>query len=250
MVLRESKKRKESGIKNVLITLFLVVLGVISLIFLLTSNIFNVKSIEIKNIKTLSKEKIEKDSRIVKGRNIFLQRYFKGVHELKKNPKIKDVKIIPLLPDKIEIEVSEREEVYQISDKKGYYILDNQGYILRRTDEIQQRMMIIGLVKEVEGKSRLSLEELYELEKVNSIRNVLGQYELLNRVTSIEKKDRVYILELRDEKKKIILENKLTELRAQIAMSKTILEIEKDKEGEIFLEKNSKRQYMIFREKI
>jgi len=55
---------------------------------------------------------------------------------------------------------------------------------------------------------------------------------------------------LKDEKKKIILKEELTELRAQISISKHIIETEKGKEGEIFNDKNQKRSYMVFREKI
>jgi len=92
---------------------------------------FKVKKIEVKNASNLDIDKIKTDSGIVEGRNIFLQRYFKGIFKLKENARIQDVKIYPVFPDKIEIYVEERNENYQISDENGYYIIDKNGYILR-----------------------------------------------------------------------------------------------------------------------
>ena len=111
--------------------------------------------------------------------------------------------------------------------------------------------MLLGLkTTSLSDKKRIDREDLDILEKINKIKYVLDYYELTNKVTSIEKKDRQFILDLKDEKKKIVLKEELTELRAQISISKYIIETEKGKEGEIFNDKNQKRNYMVFREKI
>ena len=237
--------------KKIIFTILFVIIFTACLVFCLTSDMFKVKKIEVKNASNLDIDKIKTDSGIVEGRNIFLQRYFKGMFKLKENARIQDVKIYPVFPDKIEIYVEERNENYQISDENGYYIIDKNGYILRKSDELQKIIMLLGLkTTSLSDKKRIDREDLDILEKINKIKYVLDYYELTNKVTSIEKKDRQFILDLKDEKKKIILKEELTELRAQISISKYIIETEKGKEGEIFNDKNQKRNYMVFREKI
>ena len=237
--------------KKIIFTILFVIIFTACLVFCLTSDIFKVRKIEVKNASNLDIDKIKTDSGIVEGRNIFLQRYFKGIFKLKENARIQDVKIYPVFPDKIEIYVEERNENYQISDENGYYIIDKNGYILRKSDELQKIIMLLGLkTTSLSDKKRIDREDLDILEKINKIKYVLDYYELTNKVTSIEKKDRQFILDLKDEKKKIVLKEELTELRAQISISKYIIETEKGKEGEIFNDKNQKRNYMVFREKI
>ena len=237
--------------KKIIFTILFVIIFTACLVFCLTSDMFKVKKIEVKNASNLDIDKIKTDSGIVEGRNIFLQRYFKGIFKLKENARIQDVKIYPVFPDKIEIYVEERNENYQISDENGYYIIDKNGYILRKSDELQKIIMLLGLkTTSLSDKKRIDREDLDILEKINKIKYVLDYYELTNKVTSIEKKDRQFILDLKDEKKKIVLKEELTELRAQISISKYIIETEKGKEGEIFNDKNQKRNYMVFREKI
>ena len=237
--------------KKIIFTILFVIIFTACLVFCLTSDMFKVRKIEVKNANNLDIDKIKTDSGIVEGRNIFLQRYFKGIFKLKENARIQDVKIYPVFPDKIEIYVEERNENYQISDENGYYIIDKNGYILRKSDELQKIIMLLGLkTTSLSDKKRIDREDLDILEKINKIKYVLDYYELTNKVTSIEKKDRQFILDLKDEKKKIVLKEELTELRAQISISKYIIETEKGKEGEIFNDKNQKRNYMVFREKI
>lgn len=237
--------------KKIIFTILFVIIFTACLVFCLTSDMFKVRKIEVKNANNLDIDKIKTDSGIVEGRNIFLQRYFKGMFKLKENARIQDVKIYPVFPDKIEIYVEERNENYQISDENGYYIIDKNGYILRKSDELQKIIMLLGLkTTSLSDKKRIDREDLDILEKINKIKYVLDYYELTNKVTSIEKKDRQFILDLKDEKKKIVLKEELTELRAQISISKYIIETEKGKEGEIFNDKNQKRNYMVFREKI
>ena len=237
--------------KKIIFTILFVIIFTACLVFCLTSEMFKVRKIEVKNASNLDIDKIKTDSGIVEGRNIFLQRYFKGIFKLKENARIQDVKIYPVFPDKIEIYVEERNENYQISDENGYYIIDKNGYILRKSDELQKIIMLLGLKTiSLTQKNRIDREDLDVLEKINKIKYVLDYYNLTDKVTSIEKKDRQFILDLKEEKKKIILKEELTEIRAQISISKHIIETEKGKEGEIFNDKNQKRNYMVFREKI
>ena len=237
--------------KKIIFTILFVIIFTACLVFCLTSDMFKVKKIEVKNASNLDIDKIKTDSGIVEGRNIFLQRYFKGIFKLKENARIQDVKIYPVFPNKIEIYIEERNENYQIADENGYHIIDKNGYILRRSDELQKIIMLLGLkTTSLTQKNRIDREDLDVLEKINKIKYVLDYYNLTDKVTSIEKKDRQFILDLKEEKKKIILKEELTELRAQISISKHIIETEKGKEGEIFNDKNQKRNYMVFREKI
>ena len=71
--------------------------------------------------------------------------------------------------------------------------------------------MILGLkTTSLSQKKRIERDDLDVLEKINKIKYVLDYYGLTDKVTSIEKKDRQFILDLKEEKKKIILKEELT----------------------------------------
>ena len=62
--------------KKILFTILFAIVFTGIMVFALTSDIFKVKSVEVKNVKNLDIDKIKKDSGIVEGRNIFLHSYF------------------------------------------------------------------------------------------------------------------------------------------------------------------------------
>ena len=65
--------------KKIIFTILFVIIFTACLVFCLTSDMFKVRKIEVKNASNLDIDKIKTDSGIVEGRNIFLQRYFKGI---------------------------------------------------------------------------------------------------------------------------------------------------------------------------
>ena len=111
-----SEAEKGNGTK-ILFTILFAIAFTGFMVFVLTSDMFIVRNIEVKNTTKLDIDKIKKDSGIIEGRNIFLQRYFKAAVKLKENARIQEAKIYPVFPNKVEIYIEERNENYQISDE-------------------------------------------------------------------------------------------------------------------------------------
>lgn len=236
---------------RVFLSIILIILIASAIIFLLTSPIFLVKTIDVEGNTKFTKEEIINLSYLKTEKNIFIQRYLKSIYNIKKNPRILNVYIKFGLPNHLTIKIEEREEHYQLSTEKGYYIIDDQGYILKRTDEKQKLVMLKGLTtKELEKKERLDLKDLYALEKMNKVYNTIKSLKILDILSEIELTNKNYILKFDSEKKIAKIETNLNDIRSQLLKIKEVILLEKGKEGEIFIDKNDKREYTIFKEKI
>lgn len=237
--------------KVVVINIIFIISIAILVIFLLTSKEFLVKEIEVKGNDKIKTEEIVNQSLIKKEKNIFLERYLKGKYNLSKNSKLEEVRFELKLPNKVIIHVKERSEDYQIITPSGYYVIDKNGYILRRTDEKQQLIVIKGLKEEkYDTKERLELKELYILEKLNKIYTNLNSLQMDKRITEIEVTNKFYLLKAEKEKKVIKLDIGTLDIRSILLKIREVMNINKDKEGEIIIDKNDKREYIIFKEKV
>lgn len=243
------EKNKKSG-KKLLITLLILIILICLVIFLLTSPEFTLQNIEVYGNKEIQTERIIEYSRMKKGKNIFVQRYFKGKFELEEQQVIEKVSFNFKFPNTIKINVKERKAEYQISAPKGYYVIDNQGYILKKFDEKQEYIMINNLKTNLEQEKRLILEDLLILEKINKITQTIDRYSFKEMITDIELNNDNFIINLKKEKKKIILDSELVDIRGKMVMIKEIIDRNKGKEGEIYLNKNIKREYFVFKEKV
>lgn len=243
------EKNKKSG-KKLLITLIILLLLICLVIFLLTSPKFILQNIDVSGNKEIQTERIIEYSRMKKGKNIFVQRYFKGKFELEEQQIIEKVSYKFKFPNTIEINITERKAEYQISAPKGYYVIDNQGYVLKKYDEKQEYIMINNLKTNLEQEKRLILDDLLILEKINKITQTVEKYNFKKMITDIELDNDNFIINLRQEKKKIILDSDLVDIRGKMVMIKEIIERNKGKEGEIYLNKNIKREYFVFKEKV
>lgn len=244
-----AEKNKRSG-KKIILTLFILILIIIGALFFLTSPDFILQNIEVTGNKEIQTERIIEYSRMKKGKNIFVQRYFKGKFELEEQEVVEKANFKFKLPNTVVIEIIERKAEYQISSPKGYYVIDNQGYILKKHDEKQEYIMINNLKTNLEQEKRLIHEDLLVLEKINKIVQTIESYEFKYMVTDIELVKDDFVIGLKKEKKKIILDSDIIDIRGKMVMIKEIILRNKGKEGEIYLNKNIKREYFVFKEKV
>ena len=239
-ITREEKKRKKR-IKRIkfFVKLFLLV-GIIAggITFALTSPIFNIMDIKVINNNVISSDTIISLSCLKTGENIF--KFYKGniYEKIKENPYIESVEIHRKLPNTIEIDVTERVATYNIDYMGKYAYINTQGYILEISEDSKGMPVIQGATtneEEITPGNRLNNEDLSKLEQVIRIMNATKDSGLDGQVTSIDISDENnYSIYLNEEKKRVYLGDG-NNLSNKMLYVQAIIEQEKGKEGEIFL---------------
>lgn len=255
-ITREERKRKKR-IKRIkfFVKLFLLV-GIIAggITFALTSPIFNIKDINVINNVTIPSDTIVSLSGLKSDENIF--RFYKGdvINKIKENPYVESVEIHRKLPSTIEIDVTERVATYNVDYMGKYAYINTQGYILEISDDSRGMPIIQGATtneEDIVPGNRLNDEDLRRLEQVIRIMNSAKDSGLDGQVTSIDISDEnEYSIYLNDEKKRVYLGD-ASNLSNKMLYVKAIIEQEKGKEGEIFLDGDLNNGFNpYFREKV
>ena len=196
----EKKKRKKRKV-TLIITVLILVIGGISA-YLLTSPSFSIQQISIKGNKQISNQKINQLAEIKTGDNIFSKLGIVMKVKLKRNGYIEDAQIKKVYPNKVEIEIKERQKQFQIkTESDGYIYMDEQGYILEYAVDKLEIPTIIGIdIKQADVgiKHRLDERDLEKMENILQIREECRNIEIAEKITQIQVKEE-YILSLENE---------------------------------------------------
>lgn len=214
------------------------------------SSIFNIKEIIVTNINKVSPEEIIKLTELTNEDNIFSISNSKIKEKLKKNAYIADVEIKRSLNGKLTLEITERIPTYMLKFANAYVYINNQGYMIERSEIPIEIPMITGFTtstENIEVGKRLEIEDLKKLGIVIKITENLKNKEIENLITSIDiADDEDYILTLESQNKKAYFGNG-SNINEKTLWLKAIIEKEQGVAGEIFLQ-NIEEIY--FREKV
>lgn len=237
----KKERKRQKRIKRVKFILKLVVIiGIIAggTTFSLVSPIFNIKDIIVTDNNKVPNDTIISLSTLQLEQNIF-KFYKKNIeNKIKENPYIEKVTIHRKLPSTVEIKVTERVAQYAVDYMGKYAYINTQGYILELAENNQDMPIIQGAStneEEFQLGNRLNNEDLNKLEDVIAIMDVMKQYKLNEKVTSIDISNKnEYIIYLADEKKKVHIGD-TSNLSNKILYVQAIIEQEKGTEGDIFV---------------
>lgn len=237
----KKERKRQKRIKRVKFILKLVVIiGIIAggTTFALVSPIFNIKDIIVTDNNKVPNDTIISLSTLQLEQNIF-KFYNKNIeNKIKENPYIEKVTIHRKLPSTVEIKVTERIAQYAVDYMGKYAYINTQGYILELAENNQDMPIIQGAStneEEFQLGNRLNNEDLNKLEDVIAIMDVMKQYKLNEKVTSIDISNKnEYIIYLADEKKKVHIGD-TSNLSNKILYVQAIIEQEKGTEGDIFV---------------
>lgn len=237
----KKERKRQKRIKRVKFILKLVVIiGIIAggTTFALVSPIFNIKDIIVTDNNKVPNDTIISLSTLQLEQNIF-KFYNKNIeNKIKENPYIEKVTIHRNLPSTVEIKVTERVAQYAVDYMGKYAYINTQGYILELAENNQDMPIIQGASTNEEKfqlGNRLNNEDLNKLEDVIAIMDVMKQYKLNEKVTSIDISNKnEYIIYLADEKKKVHIGD-TSNLSNKILYVQAIIEQEKGTEGDIFV---------------
>ena len=240
--------RKKRRIKNFLRFLTFIILIVACSIFAFVSPIFNIKEINVENNDFLSKDTIISLSELSTGQNIFKINKNNIARKIETNAYVENVKIKRKLPNKIILEVTERNRDYNVEFLNGY------AYIKISEQKCENIPILKGIStapENIVAGSRLDEKDLLKLETVIEIMSISKNYEIDSKITSIDITDENnFILYIEEEKKEIYLGDK-TNLSSKILYIPTILSENKGKEGTIYLNGNVNDGFQPrFREKV
>ena len=235
---KEQKTKNKSKIKTIFFLVLVIFIAIC--IYLLTSATYNIKSIEIEGNKVLTDEEVINLSNIKTGQNIFTTLEVVTKVKMKENGYIEDVKIKKKYPDKIKIQVKERQKAYQVLTETGCYIyIDEQGYILDYSLDKLDLKVITGMsisesqVKEIK---RLEKKDLDKMERILHIREQAQKIGIEQDVEQIDVNDE-YIIHLKDDKI-IINIGDATDLSERMFFVKAILKEENNNSGTIYVNGN------------
>ena len=252
------KQRKRNRlIKRIkkIVSVFLF-LGIITgaIVFATCSPIFNITDIEVLNNSMVSSDTIISLSGISTNENIFRFISTKAISSIKQNAYIEDVKIRRVLPNKVQIEVTEREPRFSIPILGEFAYISSQGYILQITQNELNLPIIYGLrtpEENIVAGNRIEEKDLLSLETILKIMSAMTDSGLSEKVTSIDISDKNdYIIYMQEENKKIHLGDG-SDLSNKMLYVMAILDKEKDVAGEIFANGNLNSDFKVyFREEV
>ena len=237
-------------------TLVVLIMGIV--ILLLLSPIFNVKQINVEGIQKLQREEIINLSQVQLNENTFKINVKETINKIQENPYVDTVSITRDLPSSIIITVKEREPEYIIEIANGNAYIDSKGYILEISTEKLLVPTITGYETSVENiidfqnTKKLSDNDCTKLEVVSQIVEAAKNNSVLDYITSIDISDSNDIkLNLEGEKKVAYLGDG-SNANLRILYLKKIVEEEKEKEGEAFIngDLNTLKPKPYFREKV
>ena len=248
------RKKKIKRIKFFLKLILFVGLASGTIIFALTSPIFNIKDIKVINNNQVQADTVISLSELKKEDNIFKFYGKNVVNKIKENAYIENVKIHRKLPNTIEIKVEERTPTFSVDYMGKYAYINTQGYILEIAETNNGMTIIQGATtkeEDIQPGNRLCNEDLSRLEETIKILDSANENKLEGKVTSIDISNKnEYSIYIESEKKKVHLGDS-TNISNKMLYVLAIIEKEKGKEGDIFVNGDLNNKFQpYFREKV
>lgn len=250
---QEIARKKRKIIFRLIKWTSLVVLLIGGGVCFLLSSFFNVRTIVISGNEKIAQETIISLSGIELEQNTFKISKSKVEQAIKTNAYIDSVKIKRKLPETVEIQVVERKPAYMLTLGNAYVYMNTQGYLLEISQEKLKAPIITGILTpedQIQEGNRLCTEDLQKLSNVIQIMDSANNNDIGKLVTKINisnKQD--YILELKSEKKNVHVGD-TSNLSTKMLYIKKVLQNEKKKEGDIFVNTDLSTKGAIFREKV
>lgn len=247
----KKKKRKIKGIVKFIIFILLIS-GIIAF---LKSPFFTLQKISVKGNNKLTATEVIKLSKIEINKNMFQKNLLFLNKNLKKNPYIKNASLKIASSSEIDLDIEERVEKYYISASNKFYTIDNSGMILKESITEPTNVIKLSMFKtelsNIKVGEKLSESDIKDIEDIsNIIKNYIYTIKSDIEISEAYYNEKIgYVVNLSQEKKVVYLGDK-NKMETKILYLKKIIEQEKGIEGEIFLNKDFKDKFPVFREKV
>ena len=232
----KKKRSKLNKVKKILLALLkiIVILAIFAgiFVFLFISPVFNITEIKVENAEKISENTYISLSEIEIGENIFKILKSNIKNKIKEEPYVDDVEIKREYPGTILISVKERTAKYLI-EKDGIYIyVDINGYLLEKNTEKIDLPILNGIetdLDKVRMGERLSDKDLSKFNDLIKITDGIKNNNITVELDIVDISDNDnYILEFKNENKKVFLGNTLN-LKSKFDWIKYFIQQEKGK---------------------
>lgn len=116
------------------------------------SELFLIESVEIQGVQRLTEKDFTIFQEAFGGQNIFLVDMNSVAVAAAEHPWVKDVRIFRSLPNKIRVQITEREPAAIIETASGMYIIDETGMVMER---VQQNKALTSIPRIIAGRQTL-----------------------------------------------------------------------------------------------
>ena len=248
---KKIKKKKGKGIVKFI--LFIILIS--GIIAFLKSPFFTLQKINVKGNNKVKSSEIIKLSKIEINKNMFQKNLLFLNKNLKKNPYIKNASLKIASSSEIDLDIEERVEKYYISASNKFYTIDNSGMILKESTTEPTNVIKLSMFKtelaNIKVGEKLSESDIKDIEDIsNIIKNYIYTIKSDIEISEAYYNEKIgYVVNLSQEKKVVYLGDK-NKMETKILYLKKIIEQEKGIEGEIFLNKDFKDKFPVFKEKV
>jgi cell division septal protein FtsQ len=178
---KEGKKHQPLSARVTKILIFYLAIGFLGwnfFNFIFSSNFYSIEEVIIKGNDYLSEDEIFSKSQIKLGENIFKLDLKKSIDSLEQEPRIKEVEIKRIIPNKIIISLKERKAAAIVHIGEEYFSSTKEGIVLSKIDRLEEGFglpLVLGLeidkikIGEIIDKPEFRVA----LESINSVEVIL-----------------------------------------------------------------------------
>ncbi len=251
--MRKSRKRIRL-IKIIIYTVFTIILLSALFSFIFFTNVFSIKKVTVINNNKVDEKTIIDNSSIKIGSSNFFVIDTKQIsNNVEKIPYIENAEVSKRFPNKVEIVVTERASSYVIKVNDEYYLIDIDGTILEKIENVDENQNVIiilpsdlniseGMLDEANINRLKNVEIITQVAKSNGVNNMITRFDMSN--------DSNIIIDIASEGKRVHLGNFVDDMSLNVKFFwlKTIMEQEKGKVGIIYLNVDLNKNKVVFRE--
>lgn len=173
---KEAKKRKKKKIKRKFRKLFVstaaFITAAVVVVFCLyhvyfKTDYFNIKEVQVSGNIVYDRDYIKDKSQIEDGEKIFSVNRSRVKDIIEDEIYVENARVVYELPDKVFIELTERQERYQIFYNNEYIVTDEKGYVLRTGEEKNELITIESLADVL-----YNVGEIIQIEGIENVQSI------------------------------------------------------------------------------
>lgn len=247
-----NKPSKKGNKKNAVIVKIVLAIIVFVAVIIGLSNVplFNIKHIEVVGNNKLSEDKIIALSGINDSINLFKLDEGTIKNAIKENAYVENVEVNRKFPNKVVIDIKEREAKYMLQFADSYVYINNQGYMLEISNEKIEVPIIVGFTTDlsnIKPGNRIKVDDLQKMNMVIKIFETAKTSEIGHLITKIDiSNSKNYTIGLESEGKTVYLGD-CSDLNTRIIYLKAILDANQGRSGTVFLNVDLNTEKVYFR---
>lgn len=148
---RKKRKKKKRKFRKLFVSTAAFITAAVVVVFCIyhvyfETDYFNISAIEVSGNEAYNRDYIVEKSQIEEGEKIFEIDRKRAKEIIEDEVYVESARVVYELPDKILIQLREREEKYKILYKNEYIVTDKNGYVLRTGSEKNELLTIESFI--------------------------------------------------------------------------------------------------------